>query len=381
MTNGNSDVLIVGGGVIGLSIARELHRRGMRNITVLDAGSCGRESSWAAAGMLGPQAEADVSDMFFRFCCESRDLYPAFSDELLSETGIDIELDRAGTLSIAFTNEDVVRLRQRYEWQKAAGLNVELFSATDVRRAEPFISPDVLEGLNFPGDWQVDNRKLCEALRSYCEINGITVSENIPAVQVLFENGRVSGVETKNGSLYAGEVILAAGAWTSQLMPPEANIKVNIEPIRGQMIGLHTAKRLFERVVYSANGYIVPRRNGRILAGSTTEKVGYDDSTTDDAASALFTMACGISPSFVNLEIADRWAGLRPRTADGLPVIGRIEGIDGMYLAAGHYRNGILLAPMTARMAAAELMGADTSAYHQTFNPGRFTLKAVPTGN
>jgi glycine oxidase len=381
MTNGNSDVLIVGGGVIGLSIARELHRRGMRSISILDAGSCGREASWAAAGMLGPQAESDEADLFFHFCTESRDLYPALSDELLDETGIDIELDRAGTLSIAFSNEDSAKLQERYHWQKGAGLDVEILSATDIRRAEPFISTDVREGLYFPGDWQVDNRKLCNALRKYCEKNGVSLIENLRVSRIITERDRVTGVEAGGVHYRADEVILAAGAWTSQLIPSEANVRVNIEPVRGQMIALQTAKRLFEHVVHSSNGYIVPRNSGRILAGSTTEKVGFDNSTTEAVSSQLFDMACGISPSFVNLETADHWSGLRPRTADGLPVIGRIQALDGLFLATGHYRNGILLAPATAHIVASDLLEGERSAYNSAFNPERFSLKAVTSGN
>lgn len=381
MTERVTDFLIAGGGVIGLSIARELKKRGVRRITVVESGVCGRSSSWAAAGMLGPQAEADEANLFLRSCLDAKALYPDFSSELHDETGIDIELDRAGTLSVAFSREDSVKLHERFEWQRAEGLPVELLSATEIRRAEPFVSTDVREGLFFAGDWQVDNRKLCSALRKFCEDNEITILENTPVTNVLSDNGRVTGIGTSGGSISSGEVILAAGAWTSQILPSGSKVRVNIEPVRGQMIALQTAKRLFEHVVHSSRGYIVPRSSGRILAGSTTEKAGFDNSTTEAVGSALFNMACEISPSFVNLEIADHWSGLRPRTADGLPVIGRIKDLDGLYLAAGHYRNGILLAPLTARMAAADLMDSGGSAYSKAFSPDRFSLRAVTSGN
>lgn len=371
------DILVIGGGVIGLSVARELHRHGAGTIGVIEAGTCGGSASWAAAGMLGPQAEADEAGLFFQFCSASRDQYPGFAAELFEETGVDIELDRAGTLSLAFTDAEIRMLRTRYEWQTAAGFEVEHLTADEVRSAEPFISPDVVEALFFPGDWQVDNRKLCVALRRYCDINAIEIVENSPVIRLLTDDKRVSGVETNKNKYSAGQVVVAAGAWTSQLLLGNGAIPVSVEPVRGQMIAMHTAKRLFEHVIYGSSGYIVPRRDGRILAGSTIEKVGFDSETTDIAASTLFTMACSIAPSLVNLEISDRWAGLRPRSTDGLPVIGRIEGIDGLYLATAHYRNGILLAPATARLAAAALLGGEGSEYPDTFSPDRFRLRAV----
>ncbi|MEQ1646153.1 MAG: FAD-dependent oxidoreductase, partial [Pyrinomonadaceae bacterium] len=159
-----SEVLIIGGGVIGLSIARELHKLGAKRITIVEKAVCGEESSWAAAGMLGPQAEADAGGSFFDMTLASRDLYPDFAAELEAETGIDVGLDRSGTLYFAFSDEDVRALRERYEWQNKAGLPVELLTADEARRAEPFASPAVREALFFPGDWQVDNRKLLGAL-------------------------------------------------------------------------------------------------------------------------------------------------------------------------------------------------------------------------
>ncbi len=377
----NHDVLIVGAGVIGLSITRALHKRGVKRIAVFDAGVCGKEASWAAAGMLGPQAEADETGAFFDLCCESRDLYPALAAELLDETGVDIELDRAGTLFLAFSDEDVQILSGRYEWQRAAGLAVENLESAQVRRAEPFVSPDVRGGLYFPNDWQVDNRKLCLTLRRYCEINEIRIYENTSVDGLISDDGRVTGIQSTGSSLSAGQVVVAAGAWTTKILFGEKQLPLKVEPVRGQMIALNTAKRLFERVIYGSSGYIVPRLNGQILAGSTTEMVGFQRDTTDTAASSLFNMACRIAPSLVNLEIADHWAGLRPRSPDGLPVIGRIEGIDGLYLATAHYRNGILLAPSTARIAAADIVEGGNSVYSAIFGPDRFRLRAVRTGN
>lgn len=369
--------LIVGGGVIGLSIARALHKRNIGRITLVDKGACGQESSWAAGGMLGPQAEADTAGEFFDLCSLSRDSYPAFSAELLSETGVDIELDRSGTLYLAFTKDDVRHLRDRFEWQRSAGLDVEHLSAETVRKSEPFVSPDVREGLYFPSDWQVDNRKLLTALLSYCNLNSIEVIENTAVERLIVENGRVTGAEADGRRFEADETIIATGAWTSLIELGAAQIPIRIEPVRGQMVMLRTARRLFERVIYSRRGYLVPRADGRLLAGSTTEKAGFDKVATEAAAGVLRKMVNEIAPSTAGLPIADHWSGLRPFAVDGLPVIGRIDGISGAYFATAHYRNGILLAPLTARMVADDMTGREVLPNAGSFAPGRFKLRAV----
>lgn len=372
------EVLIIGGGVIGLSIARELHSRGIQQITVLEKGVCGEESSWAAAGMLGPQAEADKPGTFYDLCSESRDLYPAFADDLLAGTGINIELDRSGTLYVAFTDEDVAVLNIRYEWQKKAGLAVERLTADETRRAEPFISPDVRMSLLFPNDWQVENRKLLTALKRYAEINDIEIRENAAVESFLIDAGRVTGAKTKDSTFLADKTVLATGTWSSLIKICDAAMPFAVTPVRGQMICMRTAKRLFERVIYSRRGYIVPRADGRILAGSTTEFAGFTKGVTDDAINDLSNMAFEIAPSMDRLPVIDSWSGLRPYAADGMPIIGSVDGVENLFIATAHYRNGILLAPVTAKIAADVLTtGASDSRFHQ-FSPNRF--RAAATG-
>ena len=211
-----SEVLIIGGGVIGLSLARELHKRGFRRITILEKGAVGREASYAAAGMLAVQSETDKPDEFFEFCSESNKLYPRFAEELLDETGVDIELDKEGTLYLAFNKTDENKLRERFEWQKKAGLAVEKLSAIETHKLEPFVSPDILGSLYFPNDWQVENRKLLHALEKYAEFNGIEIRENTEIKNLLIENrqsyrrGNLSGkVFRRNGRACNGRVDFA----------------------------------------------------------------------------------------------------------------------------------------------------------------------------
>ena len=377
----NREVLIIGGGVIGLSIARELHLRGVRQIAVLDKGVCGEESSWAAAGMLGPQAEANYAGSFFDLCCGSRDLYPEFAADLLAETGVDIELDRSGTLYAAFTDEDVAVLNTRYEWQKKAGLAVERLTADETRRAEPFVSPDVRMSLLFPDDWQVENRKLLAALRHYAEINEIDLIENTAVESLLMKEGLVVGAKTHDSTIFAGKTVLATGAWSSLIKIGDAPMPFAVTPVRGQMICMRTAKRLFERVIYSRRGYIVPRADGRILAGSTTEFAGFTKAVTDDATADLSNIAFEIAPSMDNLPIVDSWSGLRPFASDGLPIIGVLDGVDGLVIATAHYRNGILLAPMTAKITSDLLTDGIADRSLDEYSPNRFRASATGSGS
>ncbi len=376
----NNEVVIVGGGVIGLSIARELHRRGMTDICLVDAGVCAEEASWAAGGMLAPQAEADTTGPFFELCSRSRDLYPSVSNSLLEETGIDIGLDRSGTFYLAFSEAESEALHERLERQRAVGLAVDLLDSGSILRAEPFVSPDVREGLFFERDWQVDNRKLCSALRRYCDINGIAVLENTRVTGIELGGKEVRGVRTDSGAISAAEVVLAAGAWTSNITLGDEPMPINVEPVLGQMIAFQMEARSFQRVIYCSEGYIVPRRDGRVLAGSTTEKTGFERKTSDAAKASLFAMACKIGQGFSDLAIKDHWCGLRPRAADGFPIIGRLDGVDGLFIATAHYRNGILLAPVTASTAADVIAGGKTTVLEETFGPDRFHSLASSVG-
>ena len=368
-----SNINIIGGGVIGLSIARELHRRGAGEITIIEKGICGQESSWAAAGMLGAQADTNDSGEMMRFSVASRSMYVDLAAGLLDETGIDIELDRSGTLFLAFNETDTETLKERVAWQTAAGLQAITISGAEARRTEPFISPDVIGGALFPDDWQVDNRKLCEALHRYAELNSITIRENTLAAELINEHGRIAGVRTANGDeIRATSTVIATGAWTSNIKLGAFPMPVAMKPIRGQIICYRTAKRLFERVIYSSSGYLVPRADGRILSGATSEDVGFSKANTDDGTSRLTANAEIMAPSLTGLGIHDKWSGLRPQSSDGLPVLGVISGLDDLFVATGHYRNGILLAPKTAEIIADAVIDGRRSELLTTFSPDRF---------
>lgn len=367
----NSEVLIIGGGVIGLSIAREIHRKGIKKATILERGKVGQESSFAAAGMLAPNAETDKAGVFTDFCTESLSLYAQFAENLLDETGVDIELDRNGTLFLSFNENDSAELLHRYKWQKKAGLAVEHLSAQETRKIEPFVSPDVRESLFFPNDWQVENRKLLHALEKYAEFNAIEIRENTEIKHLLIENGKIVGAATENENFFADVIILASGAWTSFIKADDLQMPV-VKPIRGQMLAFQTAKRLFEKVIYSSRGYLVPRADGRILIGATVEDAGFDKKIYDFSTEILREHALEIAPSLGNLPIYENWTGLRPFANNGLPIVGSFPNAENLFIATAHYRNGILLAPLTAKILTEKFTEKVDSVYLEAFSPKNF---------
>jgi glycine oxidase len=350
-----ADVVIIGGGVIGLAVARALALRGITEVLLLERGRLGGESSSAAAGMLAPQAEANRAHEFFYLTCRSRDMYPAFASALLEETGIDIQLDTTGTLYLAFTEHDVDELEQRYEWQTKAGLPVEKLAVT-----------------------QVENRRLISALAVSNERLGVQMETGTDVVSLKVDRGRITGVETSLGFVATDRVVIAGGAWSSLLGAADIALpNLRIKPVRGQMLCFEANPQLARHVIYSPRGYIVPRRDGRLLAGSTTEYAGFEKCVTAAGVQAILSAALEISPRIASLPMTDSWAGLRPRAADTLPVLGPCAEIGGVFYATGHYRNGILLAPVTGEVIAAAIVDEVFPPALQIFSPDRFGMVTV----
>jgi len=366
-------VVIIGGGVIGLTIARALAQRGVREVTLIERGRPGAEASWAAGGILAPQVEVDRQDDFFQLACASRDLYPEFAESLREETGVDVELDTTGTLSVGFTPDDEAEMRRRFEWQKGEGLAVEWLTGDEARRLEPCVSHEIRSALLFPRDFQVENRRLVDALLRANEELGVQLAPGTSVTALRINHRRVCAVETSNGVVEAPVVVLAAGAWTSLIKSPDMELPATcIQPVRGQMLCFAAQPQIAGHVVYSSRGYLVPRRDGRVLAGSTTEHVGFDKRTTDEGIAAINSMAIEIAPGMAALPVIDSWAGFRPRATDELPVLGSCAEIEGLFYASGHYRNGILLAPITGKVIADEIVDGVVPDSVKAFSPNRF---------
>ena len=366
-----ANVVIIGGGVIGLTIARALSQRGVRDVMLIERGRPGAEASWAAGGILAPQVEVDHQDEFFQLACASRDLYPEFAESLKEETGVDVELDTTGTLCLGFTPSDEEELRRRHQWQTGEGLQVEWLTGDEARRLEPCVAANVASALRFPRDIQVENRRLVDALVRSNEELGVQLVINSAVTALRIKDERVCGVETSNGFVAAPIVVVAAGAWSSLIDSPSLP-PIQVEPVRGQMLCFYADPHIARHVIYSPRGYLVPRRDGRVLAGSTVEQVGFDKRVTDDGVSAIKAMALEIVPTLADLPLLASWAGLRPRAPDDLPVLGPCAEIGGLLYATGHYRNGILLAPITGLVIAAAIVDGIVPESLTTFSPNRF---------
>ena len=361
------EVIIIGGGVIGLTIARSLSLRGARDLCLIERGAVGTEASFAAGGMLAPQAEADRRDDFFDLLCQSRDLYPTFTEELKGETGIDVELDKTGTLYLAFTEHELTEIDRRFEWQTQAGLPVERLTPEEARLFEPCVSTNITGALRFPLDIQVENRRLLTALTNSLDQLGVNVITNVSIDTLEITNRRLTGVVTSSGVIKCTTAIVAAGAWTSSINPA-----IRVEPVRGQMVCLTAQPQLTRHVIYSPRGYLVPRQDGRLLAGSTSENAGFAKEVTVGGVNTILRNATEISAAVASLPMADSWAGLRPRAADGLPVLGPCGEIAGLVYATGHYRNGILLAPITGELIAKSVIESVVPEMLTPFSPDRF---------
>ena len=383
-----SDAVVVGGGVAGLAAARELARRGL-SVAVLEDGRAG-SASRAAAGMLAPQAEADGADELFELLCASRDMYMDFTAAVSAESGISVEIEFTGTLYLALNAEDEEEVERRFAWQSSAGLEVNRLTARQARQLEPNVSPDVRVALRFGRDWQVESKRLVIALDAAAEARGVRIIRAVEARGVMVKAGRAAGVVTSEGELDAGAVVFAAGAWNSWLHKfsdgdnPYLADDPQVEPVRGQILCYRQPggqPPLVRHVVYSPRGYVVPRREGRLLAGSTTEHTGFDCRVTQAGARSIAAHVAELAPAVASLEVADSWAGLRPRAADGMPVLGESADVRGLFYATGFYRNGILLAPAAGEIIADLVTNNATRlspSVLKPFSPARFYRVASP---
>jgi glycine oxidase len=346
-------VVIVGGGIMGLSIALELRKRAELEVVVLEKSIPGAEASSAAAGMLAPQFEAEGPGPMLELALLSRMAWPKWVAELQEQSGVDCAYLPSGGLQVAFTDDEVHALDARLAWQSAHGLRGELLEPAALQQLEPAISRRALAALYFPDDHQVDPKKLLPAL---------AVAATRAGVQ--FRSGTVRSIGAGQVDLDgerppADRIVLAAGAWSGLVTGAEVD-PARVRPMRGQLVELHTRAPLVTRLLKSADGYVVPRADGRVLAGSTMEMVGFDKNVTAAGVKKVLDAAIALVPELERAALTQSWAGLRPWTDDQLPFIG--EGPSpGLLLATGHFRNGILLAPITARLVGQLVRGERTT--------------------
>jgi glycine oxidase len=352
---GNVDCVVIGGGIIGCAVALRLRQAGV-SVTILERGVPGREATWASAGMLSPQAEAEGPGAALDFGLRSRELYPVFAEELRALAGVDVGYRACGVLWVAVSDEDEVRVRQRLEWQRRAGLPLELLDGAALREAEPALGPEVRAALHIPGDHQVDARLLGEATAQAAVRLGATLRPGCRARRVVVDRGRVTAVEAEGETIATRCVVVAAGAWSAQLEGTGLAGSA-IRPVRGQILELDPRPQPLRRVVFSSLGYLVPKPHGRLLAGSTMEEAGFAKEVTVGGVRGILAAAHHLVPQLALASVTDFWSGLRPATVDMKPVLGPGP-VEGLVLATGHGRKGVLYAPLTAAVVTDVVTGA-----------------------
>lgn len=340
-------IVIIGGGIMGLSIATELRRDAGLEVVVLEKSIPGAEASSAAAGMLAPQFESEKPGPLLDLCLLSRMAWPKFARELEDLSGVAVHYLPSGGLQVAFTDDEAHALQAKVDWQTASGLRAAFLSQQELRGLEPAINDEALAAAHFPDDHQVDPRRLMRALAVAASKRGVEFRTG--TVRGLVEReGRVVGVDVDDATLEGDVVVLAAGAWSGLVSGARVDPS-RVKPVRGQMLELQVRAPRFTRLLKGASGYLVPRSDGAIIAGSTMEMAGYEKHVTVEGLTKLLRSTLELVPSLAAAPINQTWAGLRPWTDDQLPFLG--EGPrEGLLLATGHFRNGILLAPITARL-------------------------------
>jgi glycine oxidase len=344
-----SDILVIGGGAIGLLTARELAGAGAE-VTLVEMGQTGRESSWAGGGIISPLYPWRYADSVTSLVLWSQREYPDLCRRLLEETGVDPELVRSGLLVLDQEERD-----QALAWGREHGTVVELMDGDRVPEIEPGLGPRPGGAIWLPDVAQVRNPRLARSLRRSVE-NRILIREQEEVLELLVENGRSAGVRTRKGIIEARQVVICTGAWTAKLME-QLGGRPDIEPVRGQMILFYAKPGEVNHLVLFRDRYVIPRKDGRILIGSTLEHEGFVKATTAEAKEELYRAAVEIFPLLKHTPIEDHWAGLRPGSPSGIPYIGAYPGIDGLYFNAGHYRNGLVTGPASARLAADLILG------------------------
>lgn len=369
------DVIVVGGGVIGLSIAWRVTSLGLKAVVVDDRP--GRAASWAAAGMLAPVTEVHYGEEdLLELNLASARLYPKWIEELEDASGLPSGYRSVGTLVVARDSDENAVLEDLFRFQQELGLSVERLRSQECRALEPYLSPRIRGGVLVEGDHQVDNRSLISSLVGACERAGVDFVPN--KVASITAKERVFGVTLDSGErIDSRTVVVAAGSWSAAIggIPNEATVPVR--PVKGQLIHLRgpAEPSFVGRAVRSTDVYVVPRGDGRLVVGATVEEQGFDLTVTAGAIYELLRGAYELLPGITELEVTEAAAGLRPATPDNGPAIGE-SGIEGLLYATGHFRNGLLLAPITSAAIAHLIAGDPVEPEVRAFDPRRFRRDA-----
>ncbi len=372
-----ADVLVVGGGIIGLVTAWRAAQRGLAT-TVVDPAP-GGGAAQVAAGMLAAVTELHYGEeTLLGLNLESARRYPAFAAELAEATGLDLGYRQCGTLAVALDADDRAHLRDLHALQLRSGLESQWLSGRECRRLEPMLAPGVRGGLRVDGDHQIDPRRLAAALVAACERAGV-IFHRVWAEELTVVRERATGVRTADGTaLTAGQVVLAGGSLSGRLAGLPGDVLPPVRPVKGQVVRLAVPRpyapflsRTVRAVVRGSHVYLVPRENGELVVGATSEELGWDTTVTAGGVYELLRDAHELVPGITELPLTETRAGLRPGSPDNAPLLGP-TGLDGLVLATGHYRNGVLLTPVTGDVLADVLTTGALPDLARDFSPRRF---------
>lgn len=345
------DLLIIGGGVIGLSLAWELAGRGIR-VRVIDRSEPGKEASWAGAGILPSAGRSDAQHPYDRLARLACELHPQWAPRLREETGIDTGFRICGGWHLGRTAGECAALAAWAAFAREEGRSIEQVSLKELGRSEPGLQvvsdngPPPCAYLD-PAEAQLRNPRHLKALLAACRKANVEILSGAEVTDVVLRGNRIAELRTESGSLHADQYCFTAGAWTGTLLA-RLGISLGVVPIRGQMVLFRCRRPPIARIVNEGSRYLVPRDDGRLLAGSTEEEAGFDKRTTDEAIAELTAFGRQLVPALADANIERSWAGLRPGSFDGLPYMGRLPNLDNGYVAAGHYRSGLYLSPAVA---------------------------------
>jgi glycine oxidase len=346
-----SDILVIGGGVIGLMTARELADAGA-SVTLVEMGDTGQQASWAGGGILSPLYPWRFAGAVTALAGWSQQVYPSLCTELFETTGIDPEYSTSGLMIL-----DAEEHAEALAWATAEQVTLDTLSRSQIAEKEPGLQTDVREALWLADIGQIRNPRLTKALRTAIEPK-VTIREHEEVLELRVNSGKVQGVRTRAGDIDAERVVVCTGAWTAQLLA-KLGRKPDIRPVRGQMILFYAKPGQIRHLTLYRERYVIPRRDGRVLIGSTLEDAGFEKRTTAEAKEELYRIATAMFPLLKRTPIEDHWAGLRPGSPSGIPYIGPYPGADGLYVNAGHFRNGLVTGPASARLLADLLLGRD----------------------
>ena len=374
----NKRVIIVGGGIIGLGIGWQLAKAGCA-VSIYERDQAGRAASWAAAGMLAPHAEVHFEERaLLRLGVQSCRMYPEWVIELEADSQMSVGYRAEGTLIVGVDRDDARELEHLYESQQLLDLKVEWITGTEAREMEPLLSPKITAAIWSRDDHQVDNRAMVEALiRAYQRAGGI-LYENTPVEKIEVVNGKAEGIWVTGNLEEADVIVLAAGCWSSDIDGLPKAVQPPVRPVKGQMLALQMEEGIVlqkviraPRAKYPTDVYLVPKDDGRLVIGATNEEMEFDTRLT---AGGLFELLRGTweaVPGIYDLPVIETWTGLRPGSRDNAPILGETS-VENLIMATGHYRNGILLTPVTAHEIAALILTGEDSETIAPFQLSRF---------